>query len=355
MPDRNDNPQARARPSRGSRPGAIDRRRGLKVAGLNVTLRILATLVVGAQLAATAARAEYPDQPIKIVVPFASGGGTDIVSRTLAQEMAKDLNATVIIENKPGAGTIVGTQYVAISAPDGYTLLMATFANAVNPSLYARLPFDPHQDFTPVSLVARSFNIVVVNKASKLTSVADLIAEAKAHPDGLNYGTFGTGTSAHLAGELFKTMAHVNLTMVPYKGAAPAITDLLGGQIQVMFTTVASAASLVQSGQLRALAVTSAERSAAFPDLPTVAEAGVPGYAAESWYGLYAPAGTPSAIIDRLNKTVAKAVLTGQFKLLETNEGLIMAAGSPPELAGYVAGEEARWRKVIEDAKIKAE
>jgi tripartite-type tricarboxylate transporter receptor subunit TctC len=316
---------------------------------------ILATLVVGAQLAATAACAEYPDQPIKIVVPFTSGGGTDIVARTLAEEMAKDLNATVIVENKPGAGTIVGTQYVATSAGDGYTLLMATFAHAVNPSLYAKLPFDPHQDFAPVSLVARSFNIVVVNQASKIKSIADLIAAAKTNPDAINYGTFGIGTSAHLAGELFKSMAHVNLTMVPYKGAAPAITDLLGGQIQVMFTTVASAASLVGSGQLRALAVTSAERSAAFPDLPTVAEAGVPGYAAESWYGLYAPAKTPAAIIDRLNKAVVKAVQSGQFKLLETNEGLIMVAGSPAEFAGYVAREEARWRKVIADAKIKAE
>jgi tripartite-type tricarboxylate transporter receptor subunit TctC len=350
MPGRYHTPRAFTRGGSESGPGSLDRRRGLKVA-----LRVLATLVVVAQLEGTAARAEYPDRLIRIVVPFASGGGTDIVSRTLAQEMAKDLNATVVIENKPGAGTIVGTQSVAISAPDGYTLLMATFAHAVNSSLYAKLPFDPQQDFAAVSLVARSFNIVVVNKDSKLRSIADLIAQAKANPDGLNYGTFGTGTSAHLAGELFKAMAHVNLTMVPYKGAAPAITDLLGGQIQVMFTTVASAAALVESGQLRALAVTSAERSAAFPDLPTVAEAGVPGYAAESWYGLYAPAKTPAAVIDRLNKTVAKAVLADQFKRLATNEGLIMVAGSPADLDGYVQREEARWRKVIEDAGIKAE
>src|SRR6202451_1923527 len=205
------------------------------------------------------ALAIYPERGLRIVVPFAPGGGTDVVARTLAQEMAKDLGVSVIIENRPGAGTIVGTQAVAVSAADGYTLLMGTFANAVNPSLNAKLPYDPHQDFAPVALIARSFNIVVVNPKSPIKSIADLIAAAKADPDKLSYGTFGAGTSAHLAGELFKSLAKVNLTPIHYKGAAPAITDLIGGQIQVMFTTVASAAPLVASGQLRALAVTSAE------------------------------------------------------------------------------------------------
>src|SRR6478672_2014804 len=237
--------------------------------------------------------AAYPDRIVRIVVPLAPGGGTDLIARTLAQEMARDLGASVIIENKPGAGTIIGTQSVAASAGDGYTLLMGTFANAVNPSLNAKLPYDAHKDFAAVALVARSFNIVVVNPKSPIKSIADLIAAARAEPSKLTYGTYGTGTSAHLAGELFKHMVGVKLTTVPYKGAAPAITDLLGGQIHVIFTTVASAASLVESGQLRAIAVTSAERSAAFPQLPTVAEAGVPGYAAEAWYGLYAPAKTP--------------------------------------------------------------
>src|ERR1700688_2321939 len=233
------------------------------------------------------ASALYPDRIVRIVVPFAPGGGTDVVARTLAQEMAKDLGASVIIENKPGAGTIIGTQAVATSEPDGYTLLMGTFANAVNPSLNAKLPYDPHRDLAPVALIARSFNIVVVNPKSSIRTVADLIAAAQANPGKMTFGTFGVGTSAHLAGELFKDMVKVNLTAVPYKGAAPAITDLIGGQIDVMFTTVASAASLVESGQLRAIAVTSAERSPAFPHVPTVAEAGVPGYAAESWYGLF--------------------------------------------------------------------
>jgi tripartite-type tricarboxylate transporter receptor subunit TctC len=301
------------------------------------------------------ASAAYPDRVIRIVVPFAPGGGTDVVARTLAQDMARDLGANIVIENKPGAGTIIGTQAVAASERDGYTLLMGTFANAVNPSLNAKLPYDPHRDFAPVALIARSFNIVVVNPKSPFHSIADLIAAAKAEPEKLSYGTYGIGTSAHLAGELFKTLAGVKLTTVAYKGAAPAITDLVGGQIQVMFTTVASAAALISAGQLRALAVTSAERSPAFPDLPTVAEAGVPGYAAESWYGLFAPAGTPADVIDRLNKAAATAVQSEAFRRLGVNEGLVMVAGPPDQLDRYFRGEEARWRQVIQDAKITVE
>jgi tripartite-type tricarboxylate transporter receptor subunit TctC len=301
------------------------------------------------------ALALYPDRIVRIVVPFAPGGGTDVIARTLAQEMARDLHISVIVENRPGAGTIVGTQAVAASAPDGYTLLMGTFAHAVTPSLNANLPYDTHRDFAPVALVARSFNIVVVNPKSAFRSIADLIAAAKAEPGKLSYGTFGTGTSAHLAGELFKSLAKVDLTTVPYKGAAPAITDLISGQIQVMFTTVASAASLIEGGQLRALAVTSAERSPAFPQLPTVAEAGVPGYAAESWYGLFAPAKTPADVIDRLNKSAATAVKSEAFRRLGVNEGLVMIARSPEELDRYLRGEEERWRRVIEDAGIKIE
>jgi tripartite-type tricarboxylate transporter receptor subunit TctC len=302
-----------------------------------------------------AALAGYPDRIVKIVVPFAPGGGTDVIARTLAQEMARDLGVSVIIENKPGAGTIIGTQAVAASEPDGYTLLMGTFSHAVNLSLNPKLPYDPHKDFAPVALIARSFNFVVVNPKSPIKSIKDLIAAAKADPDKLSYGTYGTGTSAHLAGELFKNMARVNLTTVPYKGAAPAITDLIGGQIQVMFTTVASAASLIEAGQLRALAVTSVERSPAFPQLPTVAEAGVPGYAAESWYGLFAPAKTPADVIDRLNKSAAVAVQSEVFKKLGVNEGLAVVARPPAELDRYVRSEEERWRKVIEEAGIKIE
>lgn len=319
------------------------------------SLFALFVLVACAVVSNTDAFAAYPDRTIRIVVPFAPGGGTDVIARTLAQEMAKDLGASIIIENKPGAGTIIGTQSVAASPADGYTLLMGTFANAVNPSLNAKLPYDAHQDFAAVALIARSFNLVVVNPASPIKSIRDLIATAKAEPDKLSYGTYGTGTSAHLAGELFKHMAKVNLTTVPYKGAAPAITDLLGGQIQVIFTTVASAASLVAAGQLRAIAVTSAERSPAFPDLPTVSEAGVAGYAAEAWYGLYAPAKTPPDIINLLNKSAAKAVQSEAFKKLGVNEGLVMVSEPPAALDQYFSVEEARWRKVIQDAGIKIE
>ena len=308
-----------------------------------------------AVISTDAAMALYPERTVRLVVPFAPGGGTDVVARTLAQDMAKDLGVTVMIENKPGAGTIIGTQAVATSAPDGYTLLMGTFSHAVNPSLNANLPYDPHKDFAPVALIARSFNVVVVNPKSSIKSIADLIAAAKASPGKLSYGTFGIGTSAHLAGELFKDMAKVDLTTVPYKGAAPAITDLIGGQIDVMFTTVASAAALIESGQLRAIAVTSAERSPAFPHLPTVAEAGVPGYASESWYGLFAPARTPADVIDRLNKSAASAVQSEAFKRLGVNEGLVMIARPPEELDRYVRGEEERWRRVIQDAGIKVD
>ena len=301
------------------------------------------------------AHAAYPERLVRIVVPFAPGGGTDVIARALAQEMERDLGQSVIIENKPGAGTIIGTQTVATSEADGYTLLMGTFANAVNPSLYVKLPYEPHKDFAPVALVARSYNIVVVNAKSEIRSIPELIAAAKAEPDKLSYGTYGTGTSAHLAGELFKSLAKVNLTTVPYKGASPAITDLLGGQIQVMFTTVASAASLIEAGQLRALAVTSAERSPAFPDLPTVAEAGVESYAAESWYGLFAPAKTPPEIIARLNKSAAKAVQSEAFKRLSVSEGLVLVASPPDALERYFREQEARWRQVIQDAGIRVE
>jgi tripartite-type tricarboxylate transporter receptor subunit TctC len=316
---------------------------------LAIALLVLSALATGPVAAA------YPDRIIRIVVPFAPGGGTDVIARALAQEMARDLGGSIMIENRPGAGTIIGTQSVASSAPDGYTLLMGTFANAVNPSLNAKLPYDAQGAFAPVSLLARSFNLVVVNPASPVQSMANLIAAAKAEPGKLTYGTYGIGTSAHLAGELFKHMARVDLTTVPYKGAAPAITDLIGGQIDVIFTTVASAASLVEAGQLRAIAVTSAERSAAFPNLPTVSEAGVPGYAAEAWYGLYAPARTPPEIIDRLNLSAAKALQSDVFKRLGVNEGLVMVGGPPEQLDRYFRTEQERWRKVIEAAGIRIE
>jgi tripartite-type tricarboxylate transporter receptor subunit TctC len=323
----------------------------LPATGLCAALAVLAA----SALAPVAQAGTYPDHPIKIVVPFAPGGGTDVIARTLADAMGKELGQNVFIENKPGAGTIVGTEAVAASSPDGYTLVMATFAHAVNPSLKKSLPYDTFKDFAPVALIATSFNIAVVTPKLPVKSIAELVAYAKANPGKLSYGSYGVGTSAHLAGELFKSLAHVDLVHVPYKGSAPAITDLLGGQIEVMFTTVASVAPYIQSGQLRALAVTSAERSKAFPDLPTVAEAGVPGYVAESWYGLFTRAGTPADVIDKLNKAAQTAIKSDAFVKLQQNEGLTLVAAPPEELDRYVRGEEARWRKLVQSANIKDE
>ncbi len=301
------------------------------------------------------AQAAFPDRPIRLIVPFAPGGGVDIIARVLADFMSKDLGKPVIVENKPGAGTIVGTAAAASSSPDGYTLLMASTPFAIIPSINANLPYDTFKAFAPVALVARSFDIVVVNPKLPIKSVQDVIAYAKANPGKLNYGSPGIGTSPHLAGELFKSLAHVDMTHVPYKGSAPAITDLLGGQIQLMFSTVPSAASYVSGGQLRALAVTSAQRSAAYSDLPTVAEAGVADYVVEGWYGLCAPTGTAPDVVNLLNASVANAIRAGIFRTIETNEGLTFALGTPEDFGRFWLGEAARWSNVVKNAHIKAQ
>jgi tripartite-type tricarboxylate transporter receptor subunit TctC len=299
------------------------------------------------------ARAAYPDRVVKLVVPFAAGGGTDLIARALADEMSKSLGQRVIVENRPGAGTIVGSMAVANAVPDGYTLLMATFAHAVNPSLNPRLPYDASRAFAPVALIARSFNIVTTNPKLPYRTIGDLIAAAKAEPGKINFGSFGLGTSAHLAGELFKKLANVDLVHVPYKGAAPAITDLLGGQIDVMFTTAASVASQIHSGSLRALAVTSQERVPLYPDLPTVAESGVSGYVAESWYGLFVPARTPTAIVQVLGKSVGQAVRSEAFARLSEMEGLTVDGGGPEVLEEYVRTEAERWRGLIAPSDLQ--
>jgi len=295
----------------------------------------------------------YPDRPIRIIVPFAPGGGVDIMARLIGDFISKDLGTPVIIDNKPGAGTIVGTQAAASSAPDGYTLMLGSTPFAINQSINAHLPYDSFKAFTPVALIARSFDIVVVNPKLPFTSRQDVVAYAKANPGKLNFGSPGIGSSPHLAGELFKNLAHVDITHVPYKGSAPAITDLLGGQIQMIFSTVPAAASYVHAGQLRAIAVTSPQRSAAYPDLPTVAEAGLTGYVVEGWYGLYAPAGTAPDIVKVLNASVAKAIQTGVFKTIETNEGLTFTPGTPEDFDRYVREDAARWQDVVKGANIQ--
>jgi tripartite-type tricarboxylate transporter receptor subunit TctC len=261
----------------------------------------------------------------------------------------------VLIDNRPGAGTIIGSEFVAHSAPDGYTLVMSTFAHAVNPSLQPKMPYDTDRAFTPVALIGVSPNVLVVRADRPYATLAALIAAAKAAPGTLTFASQGNGTSAHLAGELFKNLAGVSINHVPYRGAGPALTDLLGGQVDMMFATAAAARPLVTSGRLRALAVTTAGRSPAYPDVPTLAEAGVPGYAAESWYGLYAPAGTPRAVVERLNAAVRRAVQDPAFATQASAEGLALRVGPPEELDRYVHAEEQRWRKVVQEGHITSE
>jgi len=317
-------------------------------------LGVIVTLAAFVSGITPSAFAAYPEKLVRIIVPFAPGGGTDLIARTLGTGMSQELGQSVIIENKPGGGTIIGTDAVAKSAPDGYTLLVATFAHAVNPGLQPKLPYATDKAFAPVVLIGRSPNVLVVKSDSPYKTVQDVIAAAKAKPGKLNFASQGNGTSAHLAGELFKNLARVDLTHVPYKGAGPALTDLLGGQVDLMFGTAAAVTPFLQSGKLRALGVTTAERSPAFPNVPTIAESGVAGYAAESWYGLYAPAGTPPDVIAKLNAAAKKAVQGETFRKRAQDEGLIISAGAPAELDTYVRGEEARWKKIVKENNITA-
>lgn len=310
---------------------------------------VASLLAVGAAAAST-----FPHKPVRIVVPFSPGGGTDLIARTLGQEMSKDLGQPVIIENKPGAGTIIGTDAVAKATPDGYSLVMASFAHAVNPSLQSKLPFDNAKDFAPVILVGRGPNVLVVRPASPFKTVADVLAAAKSNPGKLTYASQGAGTSAHLAGEMFDNLAKVKTLHIPYRGAGPAMTDLMGGQVELFFGTAAAVAPFVDRGQLRAIAVTSAAPSPAFKDVPTIG-ATVPGYAVESWYGLYAPAGTPKDVIDRLNAAARKAARSPDFMRKVEQEGLNIAAGDPAELDTYVRAEEARWARIVKENGIKAD
>jgi tripartite-type tricarboxylate transporter receptor subunit TctC len=289
---------------------------------------------------------------VKLVVPFSPGGGTDSIARTLAVGMSQALGQSVIVENKPGAGTIIGTDAVAKSAPDGYSLVVATFAHAVNPSLMTKLPFDTEKAFTPVVMVARGPNVLVVRTESSLKSVKDLIDVAKAEPSKLSYASQGNGTSAHLAGEMFENLAQVKMTHVPYRGAGPAMTDLLGGQVDMMFATAAAVAPHIASGKLRAIAVTTPERSPAMKAIPTVAET-VRGYSVESWYGLFAPAGTPDDVVSKLNTAAKQATQSVDFRRKMEPEGLVVSTGTPQELDAYVKREELRWKKIVKENNIK--
>ena len=302
----------------------------------------------------TLAHADFPDKPVRLIVPFAPGGGTDLIARTLAGGMQQALGQPVIVENKPGGGTVIGSDMVAKSAPDGYTLVVATFAHAVNPSLLQKLPFDTNKAFAPVILLGRGPNVLVVRAESPYKSVNDVIIAAKANPGKLTYASQGKGTSAHLAGEMFANLAKVEMLHIPYRGAGPAITDLLGGSVDMIFGTAAAVSTFVDAGKLRALGVTSPQPSPALKGVPAIADT-VPGYQTESWYGLYAPAGTPKDVIAKLNAAAAKATQSADFRKKVEQEGLVISAGTPAELHTYVRAEEVRWKKIIKENNIKAD
>ena len=300
-------------------------------------------------------QAAYPTKPVRIVVPFPAGGTTDIIARATAQKLSEAWGHQVIVDNRPGAAGNIGAELVAKSAPDGYTLLMGTVGtHAINSSLYAKMPYDHVKDFAPVILVAGVPNVLVVNPEVPVKTVPELIAYVKTNPGKLNFASSGSGTSIHLSGELFKTMTGVQMTHVPYKGSAPALTDLMGGQVQLMFDNLPSSLAFIKAGKLRALAVTSTTRAAALPDVPTVADF-VPGFEASSWFGLLAPAGTSPAIIAKINGEVAKWLATPEAREKLTAQGANIAGGTPEDFAKHIQAETAKWAKVVKESGAKVD
>lgn len=300
-----------------------------------------------------AAADHFPSKTIQIVAPFPPGGTTDVLARAIAQELSKTIGQQVIVENRPGASGMIGAGSVAKAAPDGYTLLLSTPGPiTINPHLFSRMAYHPEKDFVPITQIGTVPQILVVHPSVKANNVRELIALAKAHPGKLHYGSVGNGSTLHLAGEMFNTMAGTKLVHVPYKGSAPALTDLLGGQIELMFDVIVSSLPQVTDGKLRALAVTGDKRSASAPDVPTVSESGLPGYNVVTWYGLMAPAGTPPAVIDFLNKEIVRALHTPSVQQRLTSLGADLVASSPQEFAAYLKEESAKWGEVVKRANI---
>jgi tripartite-type tricarboxylate transporter receptor subunit TctC len=318
-------------------------------------LSLAATLAILAPHAAAAADA-YPAKPLRFVVAFPPGGGTDIIARSIAQKLAERIAQQVVVDNRPGAGGNIGTDMVAKSAPDGYTLLMGSAGPlAINASLFGKMPFDPIKDLAPVTLAASTPNVLVVHPALRAATLKELIALAKARPGEINFASSGHGTPAHLAGELFNLMAGVKMVHVPYKGAAPALADLLGGQVQIMFSTMPPALPHVRDGKLRALAVTSAKRSPAAPELPTVDETALPGFEANTWHGVVVPAGTPGAIVARLNREIVAILHLPDVVERFSSQGAEALGSTPEEFAAYIKSETLKWAKVVRDSGAKAE
>ena len=300
-----------------------------------------------------AAQSDYPSRPVRIIVPSPPSGGTDVVARVLAQHFSNAFRQQFFVENKPGAGNVIGIEAAARAAPDGYTLLVSASTIALNSVLYKKVPYDPVRDFTPITLAATAPNILVVNPKLPINTVAELIAAAKAEPGKLTYGTPGIGTSPHLCMELFKSMAGVDLQHVPYKGTAAAVTDIIGGQIDVAFATALTAKPLIDAGRLRALAVSGPRRSDALPNVPPVAEAGVPGYEAMQWYGLLAPAGTPAAVIERVHAQTIVALRSPEMKARLAADGAEPLGTTPAEFGAYIKRELDKWARVRDAAHIE--
>jgi len=297
----------------------------------------------------------YPSKPIRIVVPYPPGGFNDTLGRTLAAKFTESWGQPAIVENKPGANTLIGSDFVAKSAPDGYTLLIVAFPFAVTPSLIKNMPYDTLKDFAPVVLAAQSPNILVVNPDLPVKSVGELIALAKAKPDSLSYASTGNGSSNHISMELFKSLAGVKLVHIPYKGSAPAVTDLLGGQVQVMFDNAPNVMPQVKAGRLRALGQSGLTRSSIAADLPTVAEAGVPGYEVMVWFGLVAPAGTPREVVMKLNGEVLKILAMPDVRERFLAQGVEPMGSTPEQFGEHIRGQMAKWGKVVRDAGVQAE
>jgi tripartite-type tricarboxylate transporter receptor subunit TctC len=322
-------------------------------------LLVAAVLMIAAhgtaQTARPAAAADYPNKPIRLVVPYPASGPVDITARTLAPALTESLGQIIVIDNRGGAGGILGSELVARSAPDGYTLLLCTSANAINASLIPKLPYDMLKDFAPVTMVAVITSILVVNPSLPVHSVKDLTALAKARPGQLSYASTGNGTPTHLAAELFKSMTQLDLVHVPYKGAAPAVVDLISGQVQLSFISAPVVVSHVKSGRLRALAVTNAKRSALFPELPTLNDAGLPGYESEGWHGLFAPARTPKAIVGRLYAEFAALLRNPDISARLANGGAEPVGMPPDAFAVKVRAEISKWGKVVKVAGMKVD
>ena len=303
--------------------------------------------------AAQTANGAYPTRPVRVIVPQSAGGSTDLVARMVVQRMADGLGQSFVVDNRPGAGSLNGTDLVAKAVPDGHTLLAVAASFTINPSLHAHLPFDPIRDFTPITRLVTLPHILVVHPTLPVKSVKDLVALAKAKPGELNYASSGIATSTHLAAELFRHLTGTNMVNVPYKGGGPGIVALIGGQVQLYFATISTALPHVKSGKVRALAVTSGKRSAAVPEYPTIAEAGVAGYEHASWVGMLAPARTPAPIVRVLQDHAMKAVLRDDVKALLLREGLEPVGDTPQEFARVIKAEVAKWQKVVKAAGIR--